>query len=63
MLISTISSIAINLDSIVIARTLGASRVADYAVAARVMAAMGLLINLVNLPFWPAAAMPKRAVT
>lgn len=56
VLISTISSIAINLDSIVIARTLGASRVADYAVAARVMAAMGLLINLVNLPFWPAAA-------
>lgn len=55
VLISTVSSIAINSDSMIIARTLDAVRVADYAVAARVMAAMGLLINLVNLPLWPAA--------
>jgi len=56
VLITMSSSLAINSDSLVIAHTLGPAEVAAFAVAARVMAAMGLLISLVNLPLWPAAA-------
>lgn len=56
VLISVFSSVANNADSMIIAQTLGAERVAEYSVSARVMGSMGLLINLVNLPFWPATA-------
>lgn len=56
VLITMFSSLASNSDSMVIAHTLGAVQVADFAVAARVMASMGLVISLVNLPFWPATA-------
>lgn len=56
VLISLLSSLAANSDSIIIARTLGSASVTDYSVAARIMGAMGLLINLVNLPYWPTTA-------
>lgn len=56
VLISSCSSIALNVDNVLIARSLGAESVAQFAVTAKVMASMGLLINLVNLPLWPATA-------
>jgi len=56
VLITVFSSLAINSDNMVVAHTLGTTEVAEYAVAARVMGAMGLIIGLVNLPLWPATA-------
>ncbi|MFK5635312.1 lipopolysaccharide biosynthesis protein [Ornithinimicrobium sp. LYQ103] len=56
VLISTFSAVANNSDNLIIAQVLDADAVASYGVPARLMAAMGLLINLVNLPLWPANA-------
>lgn len=56
LIISTFSAFANNADSLVIAHVLGPAHVASFSVASRIMASMGLMITLVNLPFWPAGA-------
>lgn len=56
VVLSACSAVATNLDSLLIARLLDAEAVTSFSVPFRIMAAMGLVINLVNLPLWPANA-------
>lgn len=56
VLLSLSSAIASNSDSLIIAQTMGAENVASFAVSSRILGALGLIINLVNLPLWPVAA-------
>jgi O-antigen/teichoic acid export membrane protein len=56
LLLSVVTSAALNVDNLIVTHTLGLEAVADYSVAVRVFTALGLLINLVNLPLWPANA-------
>ena len=56
LVLSVITSAALNADNLVVTHALGLDAVADYAVATRIFASLGLLINLVNLPLWPANA-------
>jgi O-antigen/teichoic acid export membrane protein len=52
--ISVMSSIALNADNLIIAHTLGLRAVAEYSIPYRALAALGLLVTLINLPLWPA---------
>jgi O-antigen/teichoic acid export membrane protein len=52
--VTVLMSVAINADTLIIAHTLGLTAVATYAVAARLLAQLGILVTLVNLPLWPA---------
>jgi O-antigen/teichoic acid export membrane protein len=52
--ITLVSSVALNVDTLLIAHTSGLDEAAVYSVAARVMTALGLLVTLINLPLWPA---------
>lgn len=52
--LSIITSIALNVDPILISRELGLEAAASYAVVFRISSAVGLLVALVNLPLWPA---------
>lgn len=56
LMLSVITSAALNVDNLVVTHALGLEAVADYAVATRVFGALGMLINVVNLPLWPANA-------
>jgi len=56
VVLSACSAFAGNLDNLIIARLLGSEAVATFSVPFRIMAALGLVINLVNLPLWPANA-------
>jgi O-antigen/teichoic acid export membrane protein len=55
-LLSVLTSVALNLDNILVARTLGLGAAAHYAVIARLFTALSLLMALVCLPLWPANA-------
>ncbi len=55
LVISVCSSIGLNVDSLIIAHTLGLQAVTDYAVTARVFLVLGSVIVMINLPFWPTA--------
>ncbi len=52
--LSIAMSIALNSDNLVIAHALGLEDVTDYSVPARMFSALGLLVTVVNLPFWTA---------
>src|SRR6266545_4108416 len=52
--LSIAMSIAVNADNLVIAHALGLEAVTDYSVPARLFSALGLLVTVVNLPFWSA---------
>lgn len=52
--ISILSSVAMNADNFVIAKTLGLSAVTDLAVPAKLFTALGLVVTLINLPLWAA---------
>ncbi len=54
--IAIMTSIAMNVDNLIVARVESASAVADFAVVSRLFAAVGMLITVVNLPLWPANA-------
>ncbi|CAN7470545.1 oligosaccharide flippase family protein [Terrabacter sp. LjRoot27] len=50
--ISLITSLALNVDNLIISHTLGLRAVADYSVAFRTLSALGLVITFASLPFW-----------
>lgn len=52
--LSVITSIALNVDNLIIARSLGLAVVTEYAVPAKMFMTLGLIVTLVNLPLWPA---------
>ncbi len=52
--ISVLSSVAMNADNFIIAKTLGLSAVTDFAVPAKLFTALGLVVTLINLPLWAA---------
>jgi O-antigen/teichoic acid export membrane protein len=47
-------SLATNADTLLIAHAVGLSSVAGYVVPAKLLAQLGLLVVLVNVPLWPA---------
>ncbi len=47
------SAIAYNLDNLVIAQVSGADAVSVFGISARMLAALGLLVTVVNEPLWP----------
>lgn len=53
-ILSIVTSMALNADNLIIAHALGLEAVAQYAVPAKLFNALGLVVNLVNLPLWPA---------
>ncbi|QTE29017.1 lipopolysaccharide biosynthesis protein [Pengzhenrongella sicca] len=53
-ILSIVTAVALNADSLVIAHSLGLAAVTEYTVPARLFTAIGLLATLVNLPLWPA---------
>jgi O-antigen/teichoic acid export membrane protein len=53
LVITTMAAVAYNLDNLVIAQVSGASVVTDFGVSARLLAALGLLVTVVNQPLWP----------
>jgi O-antigen/teichoic acid export membrane protein len=53
-LLSILTSVALNLDTILAARTLGLAAAANYSIVARLFSALSLLITLVGMPLWPA---------
>lgn len=52
--LSVCTSIALNVDNIIIADRLGADAVTEYAVPARLAAILGLMVNTIFLPLWAA---------
>ncbi|MEU5724521.1 lipopolysaccharide biosynthesis protein [Micromonospora sp. NPDC047738] len=53
-LVTVVMSAATNADTLIIAHTLGLSSVAAFAVPAKLLAQVGLVAALVNVPLWPA---------
>ena len=56
LVISLLSAVALNMDTLIVTHTNGLDDAALYAVSARAMTALGLLVTLINLPLWPANA-------
>lgn len=56
LVITLMSAVALNVDTIIVAHTSGLDEAAVFAVAVRALTALGLLVTLVNLPLWPANA-------
>lgn len=52
--LSVFTSIALNIDNLIIARALGLAAVTDFSVPAKLFTALGMMVTLVNLPLWPA---------
>jgi len=52
--LSIVTSAALNSDNLIIAHAVGLEAVTNYSVPARLFAALGLVVTLVNLPLWPA---------
>jgi O-antigen/teichoic acid export membrane protein len=55
-LLSTLTSLALNIDGLLVARILGLDAAAHYAVVARLFGTLSLFVTLVCLPLWPANA-------
>lgn len=53
-LVTVVMTAATNADTLIIAHTLGLSSVAAFAVSAKLLAQVGLVAALVNVPLWPA---------
>jgi O-antigen/teichoic acid export membrane protein len=53
-LLSLMSSVALNVDNLLIARTLGLSAAAHYAIVSKLFAVLGLFVTLMGLSVWPA---------
>lgn len=54
--IAVVTSVALNIDNVIVARVVNAEEVASFAVVAKVFLALGLLVTVVGLPMWPANA-------
>lgn len=54
LLLSIVTSIALNVDNIIIAKQLGASEVTEYSIPAKLASLLGLLITAIFLPLWGA---------
>ena len=52
--LSVLSSVALNIDNVLIAATLGSAEVTSFAVAWRLLRASALLIAIVGMPLWGA---------
>ncbi|MBM0240149.1 oligosaccharide flippase family protein [Micromonospora sp. ATA32] len=52
--LTIVMSLANNADNLIIAHALGVQSVTEYAVPAKLMSQLGVLVYLVNLPLWPA---------
>jgi O-antigen/teichoic acid export membrane protein len=53
-ILTIVTAIATNADPLIIGQALSVSEVAVYAVAAKLFALLGMMINIINLPLWPA---------
>jgi O-antigen/teichoic acid export membrane protein len=53
-ILSIVTSAALNVDNLIVARTLGLTAVTEYSVPVKLFTALGLVVTLVNLPLWPA---------
>lgn len=53
-LLSVLTSVALNLDPLMISRQLGLQSTAEYSVGWKITSTLGLFVTLVNLPLWPA---------
>jgi O-antigen/teichoic acid export membrane protein len=56
LLVSVLTSVALNSDNLIVAHTFGLAEVAIFAVPAKLLTALGLVVSLLNLPLWPAAS-------
>lgn len=54
--LSLLASVAMNIDGLLVARTLGLGAAAHYSVVAKLFTAAALFVTLVCLPLWPANA-------
>ena len=54
LMLSVMTSIALNLDNIIIANQLGLTAVTDYAVPAKLTVFLGMMVTVIFLPLWPA---------
>lgn len=54
LMLSVITSIALNIDNLVIAQRLGAAAVTEYAVPAKLASLLGLVVTTLFLPLWAA---------
>ncbi len=56
VLIGVMTSVALNVDYLIVAHGAGVEQVARYSVVARLFTALGLLVTVMNMPLWPANA-------
>lgn len=54
VVIGVMTSLALNVDYLIVAHGASVEEVAWYSVVARIFLALGLLVTVVNLPLWPA---------
>lgn len=52
--LSILTAISLNVDTPLVSRSLGLGDAAEYAVAARMAAALGVVVTVVNMPLWAA---------
>lgn len=52
--LSVVTSVALYSDNLIVAHVFGAAEVTQLAVPAKLFAALGLVVTLVNVPLWPA---------
>ncbi|WP_405111349.1 oligosaccharide flippase family protein [Micromonospora sp. NBC_01405] len=52
--VTVVTSVATSVDTLIVAHALGLSAVAAYVVPAKLLAQLGQLVVLVNVPLWPA---------
>lgn len=55
VILSAVQALALNIDNILIARTLTLEAVTEYAIPAKASSVLNLIVTVVCLPFWPAA--------
>ncbi|PRY19301.1 lipopolysaccharide biosynthesis protein [Pseudosporangium ferrugineum] len=52
--LTVITAVAMNADQLIIAHAVDLTAVAVYATMAKLLALLGMIINIINLPLWPA---------
>lgn len=52
--VSILSNVALNIDNVLISLILGSAQVTTFVIAARLFAAVALLVNIVGMPLWGA---------
>lgn len=54
LVLGIVTSVALNVDNVIIAQKLGAAVVTEYAVPAKLASVLGLIVTTLFLPLWPA---------